>query len=143
MPRGGERGTCSLPDCERPHYAKGVCHMHRRRWLKHGSFERGRANLHEPIKNRNGYVLIWAPDHPAAYRPTNRVPEHRLVMEQKLGRYLTSEESVHHINGVRDDNRPENLELWVSKQPAGQRPEDLVAYAREILAQYAAEVDGR
>ncbi|MGW3298500.1 HNH endonuclease [Streptomyces rubiginosohelvolus] len=57
-------------------------------------------------------------------------------MEQKLGRRLVAGENVHHINGVRDDNRAENLELWVTAQPAGQRPADLVAWAHEILRRY-------
>ncbi len=60
-------------------------------------------------------------------------------MEQILGRLLTKDENVHHKNGDRLDNRPENLELWGKAQPAGQRVEDKVAFAIEILRQYAPE----
>jgi hypothetical protein len=62
--------------------------------------------------------------------------EHRYVMESVLGRELLTTESVHHKNSVRSDNRPDNLELWTSSQPAGQRVEDKVAWAKEILALY-------
>jgi hypothetical protein len=58
------------------------------------------------------------------------------VSEEVLGRHLHPDERIHHRNGVRDDNRPENLELWTRPQPTGIRVSDAVAWAREILTRY-------
>lgn len=88
---------------------------------------------------RSGYVLMRHPDHPAA-SDRGYVLEHRLVMEEVLGRVLLPEENVHHINGIRDDNRPENLELWSTSQPAGQRLDDKTEWAIEWLRIYRPDV---
>lgn len=64
----------------------------------------------------NGYILLRRPDHPFA-NCTGYIFEHRLVMECILGRYLTRGEQVHHLNGIKDDNRPENLAVMVVTGP--------------------------
>lgn len=85
--------------------------------------------------------MLHRPDHPRAPSGNGYVFEHILVMEERLGRYLYADETIHHRNGVRDDNRMENLELWVKPQPAGIRASDALAWAREIFRRYAGDLE--
>lgn len=93
-----------------------------------------RCEVHQSYRggytNHDGYRVIPT-------RKGKTMLEHRYVMEQYLGRELLRDENVHHVNGVRDDNRIENLELWNTSQPSGQRVVDKVKWAREILERYA------
>ena len=61
--------------------------------------------------NCNGYIMIHIPSHPSANR-NGYVYQHRYAMEQYLGRYLKTNEIIHHKNNIRNDNRIENLELF-------------------------------
>lgn len=71
------------------------------------------GNNRNRIRDTDGYILVRVPGHPQA-NSGGYVREHRLVMERELGRPLLAEEVVHHRNGTKDDNRPENLRLYAS-----------------------------
>lgn len=95
------------------------------------------------IVDAQGYVQIRVPNGTLGARNGRWMAEHRKVVSEALGRPLLRSETVHHKNGVRDDNRPENLELWSSSHPNGQRVADKVAWAREILALYGDQFPGQ
>jgi len=87
------------------------------------------SNWNGGRKNNRGYVLILKPEHP--FNIAGYVREHRLVMEDFLGRYLKEEEVVHHENEIRDDNKLENLRLFENdgKHTAYHHKKDRLALA--------------
>jgi len=91
--------------------------------------------------NGHGYRVVYGHQgHPNAGRRGD-ITEHVLIMSQLLGRPLVKGETVHHKNGDRADNRPENLELWSTWQPFGQRVSDKIRYALEIIKLYGDDPD--
>jgi hypothetical protein len=127
--RRTERAPCSVEGCERPRKGRLYCHLHTERVRRTGSpgtvepmFVKGRVK-----PGKAGYVRLTMPD-------GRRVLEHVLVKEQELGRRLVDGENVHHKNGIKSDNDPGNLELWLVMQPTGQRVTDLMAYIAEYHA---------
>lgn len=140
--RRPEPVPCAVDGCDRTARNGVHCEPHYRRILRNG--DPGPAEIKKKAGNgkggsrftaKNGYVFVRIPDHPNAYA-NGVVMEHTVVMAEMLGRPLKKGENVHHKNGDRADNRPENLELWVVSQPKGQRLADQLAWARELITRY-------
>jgi hypothetical protein len=100
-----------------------------------GAADGGEANSNWKggrTRHKAGYVMVKTVGHPRGGRG-GYVFEHILIAEEILGRHLEAGESIHHRNGVKDDNHPENLELWTRPQPTGIRVSDAIEWARSIL----------
>ena len=130
--------VCTIEGCDNPKKGKGLCSKHLQRVQRYDDPNFVNKRVKKPrtlINKKDRYFAVDANGHPNANK-AGKILEHRLVMALHLGRPLTKDETVHHINGDRQDNRLENLELWSSRQPAGQRAKDKIKYAKEILALY-------
>lgn len=142
IPAKREKLACAVEGCAAMAIARGWCQSHYGKWNRHGdplfvSTPQTRRKS-SGSKDRHGYKQIYCPENPNA-RKDGRVMEHVVVMSEHVGRPIRKGETVHHRNGIRDDNRIENLELWVSAHPRGQRVTDLVAFARDVLDRYEDE----
>lgn len=134
-PRGNVTLTCHRCGEEFVRQAHAV-----RKGRKHTFCSANCYHAHQRGLNRRlnsfGYVLIYVGKDTPGVPKSGVVLEHRWVMQQALGRPLTDLENVHHKNGIRSDNRIENLELWTRSQPPGQRVSDKIRWARDFLALY-------
>ena len=138
-------GVCSYTSCSRSSWKtrkdfpdvpadERLCSMHQ--WRARNGYDMDVPSQREVMwfKSPDGYNV-----HQKTLDESGRrvlVYEHRQTMENILGRTLLPGENVHHKNGIRDDNRPENLELWVTSQPSGQRVSDLLDWAHMIFKLY-------
>lgn len=130
------RHVCQVIECNAISHGHNLCQMHYGRWRNHGDpYVNLRGRMGGGSVNGYGYRKIYLPSHPNSDK-AGYIPEHRLVMAKFLGRALLADENVHHLNGIRDDNRIENLELWSTSQPSGKRVKDLLEYANEIQRRY-------
>lgn len=109
------------------------CHASNQSMKTNGNWKGGKT-IH-----KSGYVMVRTPGHPRSKSNNGYVFEHIIIMEEYIGRHLVASENVHHINGIKNDNRIENLELWTRPQPSGIRSSDAVAWAKEILRLYSPE----
>lgn len=119
---------CSIEGCGKPARGRGLCMTHYRRATTHGNV--GGVSL---LRAAQGDGSITETGYRKVKVDEVYVYEHRHVMEQMLGRKLLRGENVHHVDGDKLNNDPDNLERWMIQQPSGQRVSDLIDAAIKLL----------
>ena len=140
---------CSFRGCDRKHNSGGYCYVHAMHVQKYGAPRPVRKMAkHGDGTIKDGYRLLYRPEHPNAQSGNGTIAEHRYLMSGSLGRPLSEDEEVHHKNGDKLDNRIVrghelrcpgdccNLELWSGSQPPGQRVVDKIAWMKAFIAKY-------
>lgn len=140
-----DKARCLIDGCNYPAVSRNYCNIHYHRKQRYGNpniqIGRGAPGKARSIRKllgehitANGYkrIRICSEDGKKA----NWILEHRYNMEQFLGRSLLPGENIHHIDGNRLNNNIDNLELWVTRQPQGQRIEELLIWAKDIINLY-------
>lgn len=138
-PRVKGGNPCTVPGCSEVGTIQGMCVTHYHRNWKFGDPKADVPLQRKPDKDgwivdsHSGYVVkrFRTPEGKHV-----KILQHRAILEEELGRKLLPHENVHHKNGNRADNRRENLELWSTSQPSGQRVEDKISWAKELLSLY-------
>jgi hypothetical protein len=119
---------CVWPECLKYRNRRGLCTFHYTTALRDGTLEDVALPMHNGRRFTEGEVRVDKQGYAWISIDSKLTIQHRYVMSQYLGRDLLPTENVHHLNGDRSDNRLENLELWFSPQPYGQRASDLISY---------------
>lgn len=135
------RARCKVEGCDQTSVTRGMCPGHYQRYRRGLDVDvlLGKRNIGKPQRMDLGYIIFSDRDHHQASK-SGVVLVHRAVMSEILGRPLTRQETVHHKDGNRANNDPSNLELFTSNHPSGQRVEELVEWAEQIIAKYGAYV---
>ena len=124
---------CSHCNCENTSSYKslcGLCYQRKRRGKELNDIKHFKS--HRGCQRKDGYISISI--------NKKRILEHHFIMMKSLQRPLRKEERIHHKNGIRNDNRIENLELWTIAHPSGKRVEDMIKWAKEFLEQYGYKI---